>query len=164
QLLRSVKLMTQKKVSIGGKVSPEIKKYYDDMANRLGISTSQLLEKILIENLTLSKVQILIDDFDNKVNYMVELINQSFTNQSHFIDEKFDISNSSLAKLIYENGLNKQTEEFIATLTFLEAAKYKNLPLVKDFNKRETTGEALFLQASKEARESVAKRRNQSEA
>ncbi|MEX3804942.1 hypothetical protein AB3503_00595 [Acinetobacter baumannii] len=82
---------------------------------------------------TLSKVQILIDDFDNKVNYMVELINQSFTNQSHFIDEKFDISNSSLAKLIYENGLNKQTEEFIATLTFLEAAKYKNLPLVKDF-------------------------------
>ncbi|MFH4289120.1 hypothetical protein WAJ05_19935, partial [Acinetobacter baumannii] len=92
------------------------------------------------ENLTLSKVQILIDDFDNKVNYMVELINQSFTNQSHFIDEKFDISNSSLAKLIYENGLNKQTEEFIATLTFLEAAKYKNLPLVKDFNKRETTG------------------------
>ncbi|EXD23041.1 hypothetical protein J477_3792, partial [Acinetobacter baumannii 34001] len=54
--------------------------------------------------------------------------------------------------------------EFIATLTFLEAAKYKNLPLVKDFNKRETTGEALFLQASKEARESVAKRRNQSEA
>lgn len=62
--------MTQKKVSIGGKVSPEIKKYYDDMANRLGISTSQLLEKILIENLTLSKVQILIDDFDNKVNYI----------------------------------------------------------------------------------------------
>ncbi|MDR8345592.1 hypothetical protein FPK41_21875, partial [Acinetobacter baumannii] len=92
---------------------PEIKKYYDDMANRLGISTSQLLEKILIENLTLSKVQILIDDFDNKVNYMVELINQSFTNQSHFIDEKFDISNSSLAKLIYENGLNKQTEESV---------------------------------------------------
>ncbi|WP_407324583.1 hypothetical protein [Acinetobacter pittii] len=155
--------MSQRKVSIGGKVSPEIKKYYDDMANRLGISTSQLLEKILIDNLTLSKVQILIDDFDTKVDFLVELFNQNFTNQAQFIEEKINISNSNLAKLISENGLNRQTEEFIATLTFLQAAYYKNLPIVKDFNKRETTGEALFSQASKEARDSVYKRRNPSE-
>lgn len=155
--------MKQRKVSIGGKVSPEIKNYYDDMANRLGISTSQLLEKILIDNLTLSKVQILIDDFDTKVNYMVELFNLCFTNQSQFIEEKFNISNSNLAKLISENGFTKQAEEFIATLTFLEAAKYKNLQNVKDFNKRDTTGEALFAQAAKDARETVHKRRNPSE-
>ncbi|WP_462194175.1 hypothetical protein, partial [Acinetobacter baumannii] len=103
-------------------------------------------------------------DIDPKVESLDGVYLYGVDDLQIFIDEKFDISNSSLAKLIYENGLNKQTEEFIATLTFLEAAKYKNLPLVKDFNKRETTGEALFLQASKEARESVAKRRNQSEA
>ncbi len=139
-------------VMMGARVPSGIKRAYEELAKQQGQKPAQFIRNALINNLSLERVKLLIDDFSYQVENLTHLIEQQTTLQQDNFNRRIEVLESTLSNLIIDNASSEHVDVMLKTLFLLAATHYKNQDSVNDFNKRPVSGQVLFESIHKEAK------------
>lgn len=129
-----------------------IKRAYEELGKKQGLQLGPYVRSVLINNLSLERVKLLIDDFSYQIENFNEQIDRQSNIQIQNINQRIDLLEATLSNLIIDNASSEQVDVMLKTLFLLAATHYKNQDSVNDFNKRPVSGQVLFESIHKEAK------------